>query len=75
LLKPGGLWEWRWRQPHPCGGCSALIAKGEIEVEIITRGGVALILHRRCLELWEQEARTTPSATARPEPQRRRNLA
>ena len=78
VLKRGGLgclWEWRCRQPHPCGGCGALITKGEIEVEIITRGGVALILHRRCLELWEQEARATPSATARPEPQRRRNLA
>lgn len=47
VLKPGGLgclWEWRCRQPHPCGGCGALITKGQIEVEIITRGGVALIL-------------------------------
>jgi hypothetical protein len=75
---PGGLgclWEWRCRQQHPCGGCGALITKGAIEVEIITRGGIALILHQRCLELWEQEARATPAATARPELQRRRNPA
>ena len=78
VLTPGGLgclWEWTCRQRHPCGGCGAPIANGEIEVEISTRGGSVLVLHRRCLELWAQEAQASPRVSARPAPERRRNLA
>jgi hypothetical protein len=74
VLTPSGvgcLWEWTCHHRHPCSGCGAGIVPGEIEVELSTRGGVVLFLHRRCLELWAEEAR--PSA--RPDTERRRDLA
>ena len=74
ILPPGGLgglWEWTCHQRHPCSGCGAAIVHGEIEIEVSTRAGVVLFLHRRCLELWAQEA----GPSARVEPERRRGLA
>jgi hypothetical protein len=70
----GCLWEWTCRQRHPCSGCGLAITPGDIEVEISTHG-VVLFLHRRCLELWAQEADANPGASAHPETERRRKLA
>jgi hypothetical protein len=53
------LWAGPSADGHSCVGCGASIARGETEFELTTLAGTAAFLHRRCMELWMQEARAT----------------
>ena len=43
--------------PHRCTICGAEIRIGELEIEIVSRtGAVKIYLHRRCFDIWGEEA-------------------
>jgi hypothetical protein len=43
--------------PHNCAICGGGIKPGEQEIEIVSRtGAVKIFLHRRCFEIWGEEA-------------------
>lgn len=43
--------------PHGCTICGAEIRIGEREIEIVSRtGAVKIYLHRRCFDIWGEEA-------------------
>jgi hypothetical protein len=56
-FRSGELWAGRCRTPHECALCGVGIVVGEVEMEWVSPSGVGVIYaHRRCFEIWIQEA-------------------
>lgn len=55
-IRAGKISGGKSRERHDCTICGASIGVGEAEFEIPPPDGVVVVVHRRCFDLWTQEA-------------------
>jgi hypothetical protein len=55
-IRPSEIRSEKLSEQHDCTVCGDRIGAGEVGLELPSRHGVVVLAHRRCFDLWTQEA-------------------